>query len=288
MRDLPLAAYRAQIDLDAPWCPPRVEGWEALVPAVLSRLGGDTTGRLEDDLKQLRGLLAPLAPGHLSGSDLLQLEAIAAGVGATRESVDPLKLPNVGEAFPGTSCPAAESLAVWVGDITVLAADAIVNAANGYLLGCRLPFHPCIDNAIHSAAGPRLREDCDVIMRGQGAVEATGGAKITRGYALPARFVIHTVGPQLFSGSRPTAEHARLLAASYSACLNLAAEIPAIRTVAFCAISTGVFAFPRAEAAAIALDTVGAWMSDHGRFDRVVFNLFTVDDLAYYAARLSA
>ena len=84
---------------------------------------------------------------------------------------------------------------MWQGDITRLNADAIVNAANNQMVGCFQPLHACIDNAIHSAAGPQLRDDCEIIMSVQRELEETGNAKITRAYNLPSRYVLHTVGP---------------------------------------------------------------------------------------------
>jgi hypothetical protein len=89
----------------------------------------------------------------------------------------------------------AEKMYLWRGDICRLNCDAIVNAANNKLLGCFQPLHSCINNAIHTGAGPRVREDCAVIMTIQGADEETGDAKITRAYNLPTRFILHTVGP---------------------------------------------------------------------------------------------
>ena len=86
-------------------------------------------------------------------------------------------------------------LILWQGDITRLSVDAIVNAANSALLGCFVPCHGCIDNAIHSAAGLQLRDACNRLMEQQGHPEPTGQAKLTAGYNLPARYVLHTVGP---------------------------------------------------------------------------------------------
>ena len=113
----------------------------------------------------------------------------------------------------GTRVPFADRIVLWRGDITTLAADAIVNAANDRLLGCFIPHHRCIDNAIHSAAGIQLRLECNAIMRAQGQAEPPGQAKITRGYNLPARYVLHTVGP-IITG-QVTEEHKRLLASCY-------------------------------------------------------------------------
>jgi hypothetical protein len=86
-------------------------------------------------------------------------------------------------------------IGLWQGDITRLRVDAIVNAANSQMLGCFVPLHSCIDNAIHSAAGIQLRLECDELMKTQGYPEPTGSAKITSAYNLPSKFVIHTVGP---------------------------------------------------------------------------------------------
>lgn len=137
-------------------------------------------------------------------------------------------------------------LVLWKGDITRLNADAIVNAANSALLGCFHPCHGCIDNAIHSAAGLQLREECRVLMEEQNHPEETGKAKITRAWNLPARYVIHTVGPIVHG--RLTEENCRLLAECYRPCLGLAAEHQ-LESIAFCCISTGEFHFPNEKAA---------------------------------------
>jgi len=113
-------------------------------------------------------------------------------------------------------------VAVWRGDITTLKVDAVVNATNNQLLGCFIPFHGCIDNVIHCAAGPRLRKDCHTIMSLQGEVEPTGAAKVTRAYNLPARFVIHTVGPIV--RGRPTELNRTDLRNSYLSCLESSKE----------------------------------------------------------------
>lgn len=177
--------------------------------------------------------------------------------------------------------PVKPHLYLWRGDITTLAVDAIVNAANSALLGCFSPNHGCIDNAIHTFSGVQLRLACDAIMRAQGHPEPTGGAKLTPGFNLPAKYVLHTVGP-IVSG--PLAErHKQALASCYSSCLALAAE-HGLKSVAFCCISTGVFGFPQNEAAKIAVDTVTAFQKDCP-ID-VVFNVFKEADLRLYQALL--
>ena len=151
-------------------------------------------------------------------------------------------------------------LRLWRGDITAIRADAIVNAANSEMLGCWAPGHLCIDNAIHTFAGVELRLECARIMREQGTPEATGRAKITPGYNLPATHVIHTVGP--IAAGHPSDRDRELLASSYRSCLNLAVA-HGLHSIVFCCISTGVFGFPQQEAAEIAVRTVRAWLDRH-------------------------
>lgn len=170
---------------------------------------------------------------------------------------------------------------LWQGDITTLAVDAIVNAANSALLGCFTPNHACIDNVIHTYAGVQLRLACDEIMRAQGHEEPTGGAKITPGFNLPAKYVLHTVGP-IVSG-RLAERHCKELASCYESCIKLAAE-HGLTSVAFCCISTGVFGFPQREAAKIAVETVAAFQKE--RPIDVVFNVFKEADLHIYQALL--
>ena len=177
--------------------------------------------------------------------------------------------------------PLRPHLYLWRGDITTLSIDAIVNAANSQLLGCFSPNHGCIDNAIHTYAGVQLRLACHEIMQRQGHEEPTGTAKITPGFNLPAKFVLHTVGP-IVSG-RLSERHCRELASCYESCLALAAENDLL-SVAFCCISTGVFGFPQKEAARIAVETVTAFQKKHP-ID-VVFNVFKEADLAIYRGLL--
>ena len=155
---------------------------------------------------------------------------------------------------------------LWQGDITRLRVDAIVNAANGQMLGCWQPLHACIDNCIHSAAGIQLREECHRLM--QGSELPTGEARITGAYNLPCRHVIHTLGPIVPDG-RPTPAQREQLADCYRNCLRLA-EANGCRSIAFCCISTGVFGYPNRAAADVAVDTV----RDCGSAIHVVFNVF--------------
>ena len=180
--------------------------------------------------------------------------------------------------------PSDERLVLWQGDITRLDADAIVNAANAQLLGCFRPGHNCIDNVIHSAAGLQLREECAAIMRAQGHEEPTGQAKLTGGYNLPARHVLHTVGP-IIDG--PLTDRDReLLASCYRSCLALAEE-KGLKSVAFCCISTGVFRFPKGEAARIAVATVKETLQN-SRIEKVVFCVHGDENLRIYQSLLLA
>ncbi|MBQ6586728.1 MAG: protein-ADP-ribose hydrolase, partial [Coriobacteriales bacterium] len=146
--------------------------------------------------------------------------------------------------------PADPHILLWRGDITTLAADAIVNAASSQMLGCWVPGHHCIDNAIHTFAGVQLRAECARIMQEQGHDEPTGAAKITAAYNLPSKHVIHPVGP--IASGHPSDLHRQQLASSYRSCLDLAAA-HGLHSIAFCCISTGIFGFPQREAAEIAV-----------------------------------
>jgi O-acetyl-ADP-ribose deacetylase (regulator of RNase III) len=175
--------------------------------------------------------------------------------------------------------PDEPQISLWQGDITRLAVDAIVNAANSQMLGCFVPCHGCIDNAIHTAAGIRLRLACAELMAKQGTPEPTGRAKITPGFDLPARRVLHTVGP-IVSGGRPTRCDRELLASCYRSCLELANE-HGLAQVAFCCISTGEFGYPQREAATVAVETVRSFLSEHPDM-KVAFDVFSDSDLGIY------
>ncbi|WP_107630780.1 macro domain-containing protein [Agathobaculum massiliense] len=171
----------------------------------------------------------------------------------------------------------------WQGDITRLNADAIVDANNSGLLGCFVPCHGCIDNTIHSAAGLQLRDDCHHLMEQQGRPEPAGRAKLTKGYNLPARYVLHTVGP-IIQG-RVTRRDRERLAACYRACLELAAA-QSLESVAFYCISTGEFRFPHPEAAAIAVRTVKAFLQTPTSIRTIIFNVFKDIDANLYRSLL--
>ena len=178
--------------------------------------------------------------------------------------------------------PQTSDIRLWQGDITRLKVEAIVNAANAQALGCWAPLHNCIDNCIHSAAGIQLRKECADKM--QGRLLATGDAFITQGYNLPARHVIHTVGPIIPDGI-PTKEQEEQLAQCYRSCLDLA-EQNGLESIAFCCISTGVFHFPNELAAKIAIETVKSYLRH--ALKTIVFNVFLDKDRDIYQQLLGA
>ena len=180
--------------------------------------------------------------------------------------------------------PVQDGIYLWQGDITTLKCGAVVNAANSQMLGCFNPCHGCIDNAIHTFAGIQLRRDCNEIMHEQGHDEPTGQAKITPAYNLPCRYIIHTVGP-IVSG-KLNEQHCELLKSCYLSCLKLA-EKNGVDSIAFCCISTGVFGFPKREAAKIAVDTVKEYKEENRSNIKVIFNVFKDDDLSIYRNILS-
>ena len=177
-------------------------------------------------------------------------------------------------------------MSIWQGDITRLAADAIVNAANSQMLGCFVPMHTCIDNCIHTFAGVQLRAECSRQMNqlriryGRDYEQPTAVPMLTDGYNLPAKKIVHIVGPIVEGQLTKALEQD--LADCYRNTLDLCAE-NGLRSVAFCCISTGVFRFPNRRAAEIAVKTVSKWLDEHkGQIDRVIFNVFIDEDKAYY------
>ena len=180
---------------------------------------------------------------------------------------------------------AQNGIVEWQGDITRLKVDAIVNAANSQMLGCFVPLHRCIDNAIHSAAGVQLRLACEEMMKGSD--EPTGSARITPGFNLPAKYVIHTIGP-IVTTPLPLRQQEAQLASCYTSCLDLANKY-GLASIAFCCISTGDFRFPNDRACFIAVSTVRSWMASHleSSVKTIIFNTFKDIDHELYKNALA-
>lgn len=173
-----------------------------------------------------------------------------------------------------------DKICLWQGDITILKIDSIVNAANSQGLGCFIPCHKCIDNQINTFAGISLRLECNKIMKEKNYFLETGKAFITKGYNLPAKFIIHTVGPIIYD--EVTDKEIKELQECYINSLNLAKENK-IRTIAFPCISTGEFRFPKEEASKIAIESVDRFLNENREyFDKVVFNVYKEEDYKIY------
>ena len=216
----------------------------------------------------LRSLINVRLPVPIS-EDFLNVQDAYLGVRLAERGV--VRLKDLTPVQPG--------LYLWQGDITTLTVDAIVNAANSQMLGCFIPCHGCVDNAIHTYAGIQLRLECARIMAGQREEEPAGKAKITKAYNLPCRYILHTVGPVIQRAV--TKADRELLASCYRTCLELAAE-NGLRSIAFCCISTGEFHFPNELAAEISIQAVGEWQRKNPDKIKVIFNVFKDSDYEIY------
>lgn len=215
---------------------------------------------------------------HLQ-DDYLQEELAAKGIVTLSD------IPTIKEQLNSNSS-FAEKISLWQGDITRLKVGAIVNATNSKMLGCFVPCHQCIDNAIHSAAGMQLRAECNDIMNHRKAQygkiykEPIGTATLTKGYNLPCDYVIHTVGPICFSKLNDAL--CRDLQNCYENVLKCCIENH-IKSVAFCCISTGEFHFPNDKAAEIAWKSVTHFLATYNHcIERIIFNVFKDSDRKIY------
>ncbi|MGI6755972.1 MAG: protein-ADP-ribose hydrolase [Atopobiaceae bacterium] len=271
-----------------------------LIEALLQERGENTSYTavslaqlsLQDQRKLLRALFnvrppVPATQEFLAVQDAyLQEEIKARGI----TSFSQIREANFGAttAYPG--------IYLWRGDICTLACDAIVNAANGQLLGCFQPNHSCIDNAIHTFAGVQLRLACndyvqskmlndeklcaDVVRASRWSYEEPcGRALLTDAFNLPARYVLHTVGP--VAAGQVDGEMKEQLASCYRACMARSEEA-GLTSVAFCCISTGVFGFPQRTAARIAVSTVLDYRAQYPCAPEVVFDVFSEEDYDIY------
>lgn len=239
----------------------------------------------------IRSLMNLRMPGKISEKllslqdDYLQNELQEKGIVTLSD------IPTI-QAQYGSRTAYADKLSIWQGDITRLKTGAIVNAANSQMLGCFVPCHRCIDNAIHSAAGMQLRAECSHIMNqrriryGKQYTEPTGTATLTNAYNLPCDYVIHTVGPIMYDRLNDSLRQE--LRNCYENVLECCVE-NGITSVAFCCISTGEFHFPNDEAAVIAVNTVTDFLkgAKGGHIKRVIFNVFKDTDRKQYETLLA-
>lgn len=225
-----------------------------------------------EERRQLFRALVNIRPPKPVDDDFLALQdAYLREEIRARGITDALALPAV---------PGWPQLALWRGDMTALRAGAIVNAANSAMLGCFVPGHGCIDNAIHTYAGVQLRLACAGLMKKQGHEEPVGGVRVTKGYNLPSRYIFHTVGP-IVEGPLAQSD-CELLASCYRSCLTLALQRQ-LDSIAFCCISTGEFKFPPQKAAEIAVATVQDFLRAHKANIKVIFNVFKESDREIYS-----
>ena len=237
----------------------------------------------------LRSLMNIRMPRTMDAATLRLQDAYLTERSRERGVVTLDEIPTIGERLRSRH-PHADRISLWQGDITRIAADAIVNAANSQMLGCFQPCHSCIDNCIHTFAGVQLRLECAEKMEelrrrhGRGYEQPTAVPMLTHAYNLPAKKVIHIVGP-IVDGEL-TERHERDLADCYRNTLDLCAE-NGLRSVAFCCISTGVFRFPKVRACEIAVQTVTDWLDANvEQIDRVIFNVFSDGGRAIYEQNL--
>ncbi len=245
----------------------------------------DIPDSIEGKKRVLRSLMNIRMPGQMDEAVLAVQDEYLRSRAEEKGIVMLSVIPTVKEAF-GSERRFADTLTVWQGDITRLAVDAIVNAANSQMLGCFIPMHTCIDNTIHTFAGVQLREECSRQMEqlrqknGADYEQPTAVPMLTDAYNLPAKKVIHIVGPVV------QYDLTEKLEADLSDCYKNTLDMclaNGLKSVAFCCISTGVFRFPNKRAAEIAVAAVEQWLAKHpDGMERVIFNVFKDEDREYY------
>ena len=223
---------------------------------------------LKYDWTTLRALLNVTMPYNLSDEFYDKQDEVIKEIISKKEIFDVATLNN--------------GISLYKGDITLIKADAIVNACNNKLLGCFVPGHHCIDNAIHSFAGLEVRRDLMKVMEEQGHDEENGKCKVTKAYNLPSKYIFHTVGP-VYSGSK---QDALDLESCYLSCLKEADKMK-LDSIVFCSLSTGIFGFPIEKASEIAIRTVKKYLEKENKnIKKVIFNLFSDGDYGVYSRKI--
>ncbi len=252
----------------------------------------EVSNDMEEKKKAIRSLMNIRMPKTIPDKLLNAQNLYLQEESALKGTVSLTEIPNISKQY-NSNHSFADRISIWQGDITRLCTGAIVNAANSQMLGCFVPCHRCIDNAIHSAAGMQLREECNHIMNqkrnqyGTQYEEPVGTAILTDSYNLPCDYVIHTVGPIVYDGL--TESLRQDLRNCYENVLNCCMD-NRITSVAFCCISTGEFHFPNEEAAKIAVETVTNFLNSNMNYNihRIIFNVFKDTDRTIYEKILGA
>ena len=245
-----------------------MEKIDYLIHYLLKETGRETLDYSNRDKKSLYRALVNVRQANSISEDFLKVEDEYLQKELKKQSItnaDDIKAEN--------------KIALWQGDITKIKIDAIVNAGNSQGLGCFLPNHNCIDNQINTFAGVRLRLACNEIMKDLNYNLETGKAIITKGYNLPSKYVIQTVGPII--ENEVTEQKENELKNCYINSLKLAID-NGIRTIAFPCISTGVFSFPKDKACEIAIKSVKDFLEKDNTIEKVVFNVYSNEDLEIY------
>lgn len=217
-----------------------------------------------DDYTLFRALLNITMPVNLSDEFYQKQDIVLKDILSHKEVVD--------------SSSFKDGISLYKGDITLIKADAIVNACNSQMLGCFIPGHHCIDNAIHSFAGLQVRRDMMDIMNKQGHEEPNGQVKVSNAYNLPSEYIFHTVGP-IYSGTHRDETD---LASCYLTCLKKADEMK-LESIVFCSLSTGIFGFPIEKACKIATNCVKSYLKEENKnIKKVIFDVFSDSDYEVY------
>ncbi|WP_127841294.1 macro domain-containing protein [Actinomyces wuliandei] len=248
-----------------------------------------------DELRALLGfILTTRPPGALPADFAADLDALLEAEAAERGRVEAMSLPPLAVTHR-VGGRLGRVLALWRGNLVRLRADAVLNSARPRMLGCFVPGHDCTDNAVHAAAGPALRQECDSYMRQaerfdprrRSAGEPPGGAVLTGGYHLPAKYVIHTVGPAIELGAAPSVQDRRVLAACYTSALDVAVAA-GLGSIGLCAVSTGAFGYPAEMVGLVAMEAVVSWVAQHPDSPlRIVLCASTAAEAAAYEGALA-
>lgn len=258
-----------------------MENLDYLIEYLLKESGKEEINYFNRDKKSLYRALVNTRPANPISEVFLKAEDEYLAKILKKETVADVKtIETIKEKYNNLHLTNVDKICLWRGDITKIKIDAIVNAGNSKGLGCFLPNHYCIDNQINTFAGVRLRLACNEIMKKLNYNLETGNVIITKGFNLPAKFVIQTVGPII--DSNVTKQKEIELSNCYKNSLKLAIDNN-IKTIAFPCISTGVFRFPKEHACKIAINSVDEFITENKeKIDKVIFCLWDMEDVDIY------